>query len=188
MNLSRRWFLIGGSSLVAAAALPALPLVDPPLVSRANFQGLFPYREVVDLTFAPDPSTEFPCFIDLIRPDGECIFRSGVGGRGGMIRWVSMSDEEGIVVTDETAFRIEITPAPAGAQVCTVFNVQPNRKKMRRFFSETFSWDKDGVLSTPPPVSLNVGDDSLAPADLLKDDPPRSLVKETIDEDYDTYV
>jgi hypothetical protein len=96
---------------------------------------------------------------------------------------VTPGDE--IIVTKETAFRVEVTPSPAGAQIMTVFNVQPDRKKMGRYFSQTFEWDKDGVLAAPPPVPLDVRDDGLTPADLLKDDPPRPKPAEEEFDDYD---
>jgi hypothetical protein len=191
IKVSRRWFLIGGSAAGAAVAIPALPRLEtPPRISLASLQDLFPYREIVDLVFVPDTSSESPSsFVNLIRPDGECIFRSGVG-RGSMLRWVSIPGDE-IIVTRETAFRVEVTPSPIGAEISMVFNVQPDRKKMRRFFSETFGWSKDGVLVAPPPIPLDIRDDGLTPADLLNDDPPRpplTLAEEDDDEDCDLDV
>lgn len=187
IKVSRRWFLIGGSAIVAAAALPALPQLEPPpLISRASFQDLFPYREVIDLTFMPGASVEVPSFVNLILPNGECLLHFGVAPHG-LLKWCAMPGGE-IIITKETLFRIEVTPSPADFQVATVFNVQPDRKKMGRHFSETFGWDKDGILVAPPPLPLDVRDDGLTPADLLKPDPPRppqTLVEEDEDDDED---
>ena len=197
MNLSRRWFLIGGSSFVAAAALPAFmpaALMPRPIVSAAAFGGRFPYRSIFDLTICfldEGPNLRHDAFsiIDLVRPDGQIAHHFSMHRRS-MFRWVAIPGHD-INVTEDTGIKLDIQPSPAGAQIYTCSNVQPDRKKMQRLFAESFCWDKNGILCASSPLPLDVRDMDLTPADLLKDDPPRPKpppIEEMSDEECDALM
>ena len=162
--ISRRLFLIGSASFVAAASAPALLAPDRPVISTAVLSDL-PYREIIDLTFGFEPASDergnlrdVLGTIDLFRSgEDEALHHLAMNLRG-TYRWMAMP-LGGIIVTKEAGLTIQVRPSFATANISMIYNVEPDRRKRRRLFAEDFAWRGAECLRSSGALPLDDAED-----------------------------
>jgi hypothetical protein len=163
--LTRRLFLIGSSSFVAAATIPLIPagpvLELPPDVTQAVLSPM-PYRAVLDLmlSFEPPPeqrSENRPCYIRMFGDDSEQPFYDFGMGTWSTHRWTALPGGERHIDEDRGGLKIDVWPDPGlDLRIGMIYRGRNVPSEPGRLYHEELVW-RSGVLQQKfEPVLMNL--------------------------------
>lgn len=163
--IARRTFLLGLGALIASPAIVQAKRFTGP-ISTAELRSDFPFRKIVDLMFGSMPSgeefrapgfLEDPTLFTLLRDDVQ-FFHVMLNPRAGMYRWVAAYGEE-IELDKSSILRMTIEPAYHNTTLTMIYDVERDRTRRPRCFSESFHW-LNGKLNNRGggPLALNPAD------------------------------